>query len=115
MVEENFVPLIPRSEQPVWIDQTTGFRRRSISPPAQTLAGEVLECKLEPGTHITYDRSSRPGLEHHLLMIEGQLEISIEGKTYELQPGDCLRYQISGPSTFTTPVDCAARYLLFIV
>jgi transcriptional regulator with XRE-family HTH domain len=115
MVEENFVPLIPRSEQPVWIDQTTGFRRRSISPPAQTLAGEVLECELEPGTHITYDRSSRPGLEHHLLMIEGQLEISIEGKTYELRPGDCLRYQISGPSAFITPADCAARYLLFIV
>jgi uncharacterized cupin superfamily protein len=48
-------------------------------------------------------------------MIEGQLEISIEGKTYELRPGDCLRYQISGPSAFITPADCAARYLLFIV
>jgi transcriptional regulator with XRE-family HTH domain len=115
MVEENFVPLILHSEQPVWMDQTTGFRRRSVSPPAQTLAGEVLECKLEPGTHIAYDHSSRPGLEHHLLMIEGQLEINIEEKTYELRPGDCLRYQISGPSSFTTPADYAARYLLFIV
>jgi transcriptional regulator with XRE-family HTH domain len=115
MVEENFVPLIPRNEQPIWMDQAIGFQRRSVSPPAQTLAGEVLECELEPGTHIAYDRSSRPGLEHHLLMLEGRLEIHIEGKTYKLQPGDCLRYQISGLSSFTTPADSAARYLLFIV
>jgi transcriptional regulator with XRE-family HTH domain len=115
MVEENFVPLIPRGEQPVWTDQTIGFQRRSVSPPAQTLAGEVLECELKPGTQITYGRSSRPGLEHHLLMLEGRLQISIEDKTYKLRPGDCLRYQISGPSSFATPEDSAARYLLFIV
>ncbi len=115
MVEEHFIPLIPHSSQPVWTDQSIGFQRRSVSPPAQTLAGEVLECELEPGTHITYDRSSRPGLEHHLLLIEGQLEINVESKTYELQPGDCLRYQISGLSSFTTPANSAARYLLFIV
>src|SRR5690348_5261374 len=62
MVEDNFTPLILRSTQSVWTDQTVGFRRRSVSPPAQALAAEVLECELEPGTDITYDRPPRPGL-----------------------------------------------------
>lgn len=115
MVEDDFVPLIRRSTQPVWIDQTIGFRRRSVSPPAQSLAAEVLECELEPGTHISYDRPARSGLEHHLLLIEGQLEVSVDGQTYALLPGDCLRYQLSGPSSFTTPDQCAARYILFIL
>src|SRR6266702_8194981 len=61
MVKDDFAPLIRLSMQPVWIDQSSGFRRRSVSPPAQALAGEVLECELEPGTHITYDRPPRSG------------------------------------------------------
>jgi transcriptional regulator with XRE-family HTH domain len=115
MVEEGFAPLIRRDSQSIWIDQTSGFRRRSVSPPAQTLTGEVLECELEAGTHVTYDRPPREGLEHHLLLIEGRLEVSVNGHTYELWPGDCLRYQLLGSSAFATPAQCAARYLLVIV
>ena len=115
MVEDDFVPLVRRSTQSVWSDPTIGFRRRSVSPPAQTLAGEALECELEPGTRITYDGSPRPGLEHHLLLIEGQLEVTVDGQTHDLRPGDCLRYQLFGPSAFATPEQCAARYILFIV
>lgn len=115
MVEDNFAPLIRRDMQPVWTDQSNGFQRRSVSPPAQALAAEVLECELEPGTCITYDRPPRPGLEHHLFLIEGQLEVSVNGQTYDLQPGDCLRYQLFGPSAFVTPEQCAARYMLVIV
>ncbi|HKD76031.1 MAG TPA: helix-turn-helix domain-containing protein [Ktedonobacterales bacterium] len=115
MVEEGFAPLIRRNAQSVWIDQTSGFRRRSVSPPAQALVGEVLECELEAGTRITYDRPPKEGLEHHLLLIEGRLEVSVNGHTYELWPNDCLRYQLFGPSVFATSAQCAARYLLFIV
>jgi transcriptional regulator with XRE-family HTH domain len=115
MVEDNFVPLIRRNTQSVWTDRTIGFRRRSVSPPAQVLAAEALECELEPGTYITYERPPRPGLEHHLILIEGQLEVSVNGQTYDLRPGDCLRYQLFGPSAFVTPEQCAARYILVIV
>ena len=115
MVEDDFTPLMRRSMQEVWTDQATGFRRRSVSPPTQVLAGEVLECELEPGTRITYERPPRSGLEHHLLLIEGQLEVSVNGQTYDLWPGDCLRYQLFGSSAFATPEQCAARYMLFIL
>lgn len=115
MVEDEFAPLVRRGAQPIWTDREIGFRRRSVSPPAQTLAGEALECELEPGTHITYDHSPRPGLEHHLLLLDGELELSVGGRTYDLRPGDCLRYQLFGPSAFATPQHSGAKYILFMV
>jgi hypothetical protein len=32
-----------------------------------------------------------------------------------LLAGDCLRYQLHGPSAFVTPPDSGARYFLFLV
>src|SRR6185369_13524860 len=72
MVEDEFAPLVPRAAQPVWTDPSVGFRRRSVSPPARTLAGEALECELDPGARIAYDRAPRPGLKHHLVLVEGE-------------------------------------------
>lgn len=115
MVEEDFVPLVRRDEQTVWADAETGFRRRSVSPPARNLAGETLECELRPGTRLAYDAPPRPGLEHHLVLIDGRLELTVEGRTHRLEPGDCLRYQLFGSSLFVTPEDTGARYFLFLV
>lgn len=115
LVEDDFASLVRRAAQPVWRDPESGFRRRSVSPPARTLAGEALECELEPGTQIAYPRPPRPGLEHHLVLLEGQLTVSVEAHTHDLLAGDCLRYQLSGPSAFATPAGCGARYLLFMV
>jgi transcriptional regulator with XRE-family HTH domain len=115
MVEDDFAPLVRRNAQSVWADPEIGFRRRSLSPPAKALAGEAVECELGPATRITYEEPPQPGLEHHLLLLEGQLTLSVGGRTYDLGPGDCLRYQLFGPSAFATPADCGARYLLFMV
>ena len=115
MVEEKFAPLIPRERQLLWSDPAIGFRRRSISPPAQSLAGEVLECEIDPDTRISYDGTPRPGLEHHLHLVEGELEITVNGQTHHLKAGDCLRYQLGGASRFATPKDCGARYFIFLV
>lgn len=115
MVEDDFVPLLRRADQPVWTDPETGFRRRSVSPPAQSLAAEVLECELQPATRIAYDAPPRPGLEHYLHLIAGQLEITVDGHTHLLESGDCLRYQLFGPSAFATSARLGARYFLFIL
>jgi transcriptional regulator with XRE-family HTH domain len=115
LVEGEFAPVVRRSAQPVWSDASVGFVRRSLSPPARTLAGEVLECVLEPGTRIAYDETPRPGLEHHLVLVEGALAVTVGGATHALKPGDCLRYQLFGPSAFVTPKRTGARYMLFMV
>lgn len=115
MVEDDFAPLVRNSAQTLWTDPKVGFRRRNVSPPNQTLAGEVLECTLEPGTRIAYDDPPRPGLEHHLLLLEGRLQVTVDGQGHALEPGDCLRYQLFGESVFETDEAGGARYLLFIL
>jgi transcriptional regulator with XRE-family HTH domain len=115
LVEDDYAPLLRRADQPVWTDPESGFVRRAISPPARTLAGEALECSLRPGTRIAYERPPRPGLEHHLLLLDGALELTADGRAHALGPGDCLRYRLFGPSAFATPTDRGARYLLFLV
>ncbi|MEO3432851.1 XRE family transcriptional regulator [Inquilinus sp. CAU 1745] len=115
MVEDDFAPVVRREAQLVWTDPSIGFHRRSVSPPAGPLAGEALECEIGPETRIAYDGPPRPGLEHHLILTEGRLEVTVEGRTHALRPGDCLRYQLFGPSVFVTPDDSAARYILFMV
>ncbi len=115
MAEETFQPLVARDDQPVWGDEASGFHRRSVSPPSQALAGEALECELAPGADIFYDAPPRPGLEHHLVLLEGALRLDLDGEAHELTPGDCLRYRLYGSSRFRTPSDTAARYLLFMV
>jgi transcriptional regulator with XRE-family HTH domain len=115
MVEDGFAPVVRAAEQLVWTDPDSGFRRRAVSPPARALRGEVLECELQPSTRISYERPPRPGLEHHLVMSDGELALTIEGVRHALKRGDCLRYQLNGPSLFETPPHCGARYLLFMV
>lgn len=114
MVESSFAPLLHPESQPVWLDPGTGFKRRSVSPPAQSLAGEVLLCELQPHTRIDYDDTPRAGLEHHLVMIDGLLNLRVNDQQYTLQPGDCLRYQLLGPSSFVTLAG-GAKYYLFVV
>lgn len=115
MVEDRFEPLIRTRSQPAWEDTSAGFIRRSLSPPSATLAGEVLECELRPGARIDYPLPPRPGLEHHLLLQEGALALTVEGRRHDLVPGDCLRYRLHGESRFETSAATGAKYLLFIV
>ena len=115
MVEEGFEPLVRRDAQPLWSDPETGFSRLGVSPPAASLAGEVLQCSLPAGVRLDYDAPPRPGLEHHLLLIEGKLEVTVDGTGHSLVAGDCLRYRLTGPSAFSTPKEQGAKYHLFIV
>lgn len=114
MVESNSPALIPRHNQVQWTDLKTGFVRRCVSPPDKDLSCEVLECELSPGTFIEYADPPIVGLEHHLVLHSGVLQVAIEDNTYTLHPGDCLRYKLQGSSAFKVLSDQIARYLLVI-
>jgi transcriptional regulator with XRE-family HTH domain len=113
-VEASSAALVARKDQPVWTDPETGFRRRSLSPPAPDFDCELLECDLPAGVRIAYDAPARAGLEHHLYLKSGTLEIAIDGRSYRLVAGDCLRYRLFGASEFRTPKGRGAQYVLAI-
>lgn len=114
-VEEAAPDLFPAAAQPRWTDPETGFRRRAVSPPGPGLRGELLEGLLPPGAAIAYAAPPLAGLEHHLWLLEGALELTIGPVTHRLSPGDCLRYRLHGPNRFHCPAGgAAARYVLAI-
>ena len=110
-LDPEFPPLLRREEQRLWRDAETGFARRSVSPPSGESGLELMEGEIPPHRRIAYERPAFPGHEHHLVLLEGALTLTIEGARYELRPGDCLRYRLRGASCFETG-DQAARYLI---
>ena len=113
-IEGDAPALVRRAEQPEWVDPATGFRRRSISPPSLDFDCELLCCELPPGAAIDYPLPPRLGLEHHLYLSDGALELTIEGAVHRLRAGDCLRYKLMGASRFVATGPRPARYILVL-
>jgi transcriptional regulator with XRE-family HTH domain len=113
-VERDQPALLPPERQPLWIDPETGFRRRSLSPPAPDFECELLSYELPPGATIAYPAPPRAGLEHHLFLQDGALELTIHGDVHRLKGGDCLRYRLYGASAFKASGKRPARYILAI-
>jgi transcriptional regulator with XRE-family HTH domain len=107
--------LVPAASQTEWTDPESGYTRRMVSPPAPGWRGELVEVRLPAGATVTFDTSPVPGLEHHLWMLQGSLSLTVEGATHTLGPGDCLRYALSGPSTFLALGRRGVHYLVAIV
>jgi len=113
---ESGPPAVVRgSAQVTWKDPASGYLRRIISPPHQNLRGELVEISLPSGASVAYDASPVPGLEHHLWMLEGSVNIEIEGTSFRVEKGDCVRYVLAGSSRFECRSKRPARYLVALV
>jgi len=114
-VESEPPPLVPAGEQPIWRDEATGFTRRSVSPPHAGLHGEIVEATLAPGADIPYDGPPVPGLEQHIWVLDGSLEVTADAHTYTLAAGDCVRFRLWGRSRFRCLGIEPVRYALLVV
>lgn len=110
-LEQNFTPLIRRKDQETWQDDNNGFLRRIVSPPGAELCLEVIEGNLLANQCIQYAQPAFAGHEHHLVVLAGALELTIENTTHQLDEGDCLRYRLYGSSQFKTH-NQPARYII---
>ncbi|MGD9424209.1 helix-turn-helix domain-containing protein [Pantoea sp. NSTU24] len=113
-VEEDSALLVRADQQPVWQDTASGFIRRNVSPPALHFRCEVVEGKLQPGARIDYDIPPVQGLEQHIWLQAGGLTIMMGMQHWTLQPGDCLRFHLTGKSAFEAHLTDGARYLLVV-
>jgi transcriptional regulator with XRE-family HTH domain len=111
--ERPFQALVARAEQSVWQDPSHGFTRHIVSPPSGALSVEIVRCELAANQAITYAKPPVAGLEHHLTMLNGALTVTVEGESYALKEGDCLRYRLFGSSRFETRRSAAA-YLIVL-
>ncbi|MEV6117124.1 helix-turn-helix domain-containing protein [Streptomyces sp. NPDC052109] len=114
-VEAAPAPLVRAAEQRTWEDPHSGFVRRSVSPPHAGLRGELVEGRLAPGADISYDRPPVTGLEQHLWVLDGALEVTDGEHVHHLEPGDCLRMRVFGPTRFRCAGPVEARYVLAVV
>jgi transcriptional regulator with XRE-family HTH domain len=109
------VSLVGSASQPEWRDPESGYRRRAVSPPAPGLRGELVEVRIPVGASVSFDTAPVHGLEHHLWMIEGSLNLDVGGSQFQLQAGDCLRYILTGPTRFQNAGRRETRYLVAMV
>lgn len=114
-VEPEPPQLVTADQQAVWRDESAGFVRRSVSAPHPGMRGELVEAVLQPGADLPYGEPPIPGLEHHVWVLDGVLEVTIDARRREVRAGDCLRYRLWGPSRFRCHGDEPVRYLLMMV
>jgi transcriptional regulator with XRE-family HTH domain len=106
---------LTRAEQPVWTDPETGFVRRSVSPAVSGFRGSVIEGVLPAGAVISYSVPPLPDLEHHLVLLEGALCMTLGEERHDLQAGDCLRFRLNAPNSYHAPGPDPVRYLLTVI
>jgi transcriptional regulator with XRE-family HTH domain len=114
-VESEPVSVVRAGEQGLWEDRTSGFVRRSVSPPAPGLRGELVEGRLAAGADISYDGPPVPGLEQHIWVLDGVLHVTDRDAEHRLTTGDCLRMRVWGPTRFRCPGPEGVRYALVVV
>lgn len=114
-VEAEPPQLVRAERQLVWRDEVAGFTRRSVSPPHPGLRGEVVEGVLRPGADIAYDEPPVPGLEQHVWVLDGVLELTVGDTTHEIRAGDCLRFRLWSGTRFRCLGSAAVRYALLVV
>jgi transcriptional regulator with XRE-family HTH domain len=114
-VEQGPPSVVRAKEQITWKDPASGYVRRMLSPPHPQLRGEMVEIVIPAGASVSYDASPVPGMEHHLWMLDGVVEIEVEGTSFRLEKGDCARYALSGGARYACRSKRPARYVIALV
>jgi transcriptional regulator with XRE-family HTH domain len=114
-VEAEPPAVVRAADQTLWRDDTSGFERRAVSPPHPGLRGELIEATLAPGADIAYDAPGVPGLEQHVWILDGALELTDDGRRHHLTAGDCLRFRLWGATRFRNTGATPVRYAVLMV
>ncbi len=107
------LPLARAAEQQVWQDPASGYVRKHLSPHGYGSPLELAEVSFPPAGRVVFDNAMRSITTHQQLwMLEGEMEITLEGQVWLLQRGDCLAMTLGQQIIFHNPGSQPARYLL---
>lgn len=108
-------PLSRRTSQRLWRDPTTGYLRRSVSPPGMPSRVDIVEVEFPPGARVSFPpRPESRLMSQHVWLFAGVLDMELENETHRLQPGDCLFMDIGDAFAFFNPSDEPARYAVIL-
>ena len=106
--------VVRKGERHVFRDEQTGFERHILSPISPGSAVELLFHHL-PGRTRTGELPPYPaGTEKHVIMLEGQLTVTVGGSEVELREGDAMFFEPTVPFGFDNRSDEPCGYYLVV-
>jgi len=107
------LPLARHSEQQVWKDPASGYVRRHVSPSGYASPIELVEVMFPPGKSVAFENAMHNVVTYQQVwVLEGEMEITSEEKTWHLQTGDCLAMELGQHIVFRNPGRSQARYVV---
>lgn len=108
-------PCARYSEQPVWTDPESGYKRRILSPVDIESPVQLIEVDFPAFARVTFETPIRNLIhKQQIWIINGCITILIADRTFHLNSGDCLAIDLDGPIIFNNPHPTNARYILAI-
>lgn len=115
MIEEPCRALLPLEAQEEQSDPAGSVTRRIVSPAAPHLSLEVAEIHQPKETSTALDAQVGTRQEVHVILLDGEVLVTLGTTDYILTAGDCLRYHHTGSVQFQTPPHRGARYLQILI
>lgn len=107
-------PLLCRAAQPMWRDPATGYLRRHVSPPGTGSPIDIAEVEFPPGASVAFDSQRLAGMDQHVWVLDGTLDMAVGEEAFRLGPGDCLMMRFGQPILFRNATDQPVRYAVVI-
>lgn len=114
-VERESALLVRAADQTVWTDQASDSSGARCRHRTRDCAANWSRDGSPCGADIAYDRPPVPGLEQHIWVLDGRLDVTAQDTEHRLGAGDCLRLRVWGPTRFRCPGPEDARYALAVV
>ena len=105
---------IPHDRQPSFLEEKTGFERRSLSPLYLGRGIDFVLNRLPPGTKTGPFPSHRQGVEEHLYVAKGKLKVTLNGESHILKQGDFLFYRGDMSHSFENIANTPCEYFIVI-
>jgi transcriptional regulator with XRE-family HTH domain len=107
-------PLIRRADQPVWQDPVSGYVRREVAPSVTGSHIRIVEVDFPAHTEVDFEPHIHDGIEQHVWLQEGEIEITLGAASYRLSAGDCLYMRLGAGNSFINRSDKPARYVVIL-
>jgi transcriptional regulator with XRE-family HTH domain len=105
-------PVTRASEQPVWTDPASGYKRRNLSPGLAPPL-QLVSITFPAGRRVAYDSPPRDAEIHQQIwVLEGTMEITVGRTRWRLGAGDCLAMSLDQPIVYRNATRRPARYLV---